>query len=1519
MKQFLLLLTFVALSYSTTFAQLSDGTIAPDFTVTDINGNTHHLYDLLDQGKTVYLDFFATWCGPCWNYHNTHAFKELWEAYGPPGTNQAFVMSIEGDANTNHACLFGPAGCVGGTQGNWVADTPYPIVESSTVRSLYQVSYYPTIYMICAADKKVYETGQLNMDGLWNARDYHCPPLAVNININNVLNVRCFGTNTGSIDITPSGGSQPYIYNWSNGSHTQDLVNIPAGVYTCTVTSNNGWTGITEPIAVEAPSGPLAVTVVGQTPLGCGVPATVSVEASGGWSSNYTYVWSHGQTGETVAMPTSGNYTVTVTDGNNCTKTKTVSVAPAVIPQGVIAPPPVITCNQPNIQLDATNSSSGDEYSYQWLASNGGNIVSGENTLTPVVNAAGTYTLLLTNNQTNCFDYTPAYVTANTTAPTANAGPAGTISCALPSTVLQGSGSTGQNYTYMWTASNGGNIASGGATLTPTVNAPGTYTLRVTNTANGCTQTSATTVTGNLPPSISTTNGVLTCVVNNVTLATTTNSNAPAFVWTGPNGYTSTAQSPSVGVSGTYNLVVTDTLSGCTNTATANVTTNTVAPGASATGGALTCTVNTVTLGGSSPDTTATFAWTGPNGFTSNLQNPTANAAGQYTLIVTSPANGCTSPANATVALNNTPPTASATTPGNLNCNTTQIQLNGTGSSQGANFTYLWSTTNGNIVSGAATMTPIVDAVGTYNLLVNNTENGCSSTVSTNVAQSAAVTAAIASQTNVSCNGTSNGAATAAPGGGNGAYSYAWSNGASTASVSNLSAGTYLVSITDGENCTASATVTITQPDVLAANATATAQTANGTNDGTASAAPTGGTSAYSYSWSNGGTTQTITGLAPGSYTVSVTDANGCAAVQTVTVNSFNCALSAAISGTNVTCFDTDNGTAAVSLIGAADPVAYEWSNGATTQSVANLAPGLYTVNVVDGNNCPASLNITVAEPPQLAANATSTHETALGANDGTATANPTGGTSGYSYAWDNGASTQTIDNLAPGNYTVTVTDANGCTSVQTVVVNSFNCAIAAETTVSNVTCAGAANGALTLALNGGTAPFTYLWSNGETTATISNLNGGNYTASVTDDNGCQLITSATVAEPAPYSPLTVETVSPVCPNDATGSATASISGGTAPYNFLWSNGQTSNMAVNLTAGNYGVTVTDQNGCHSSTSATLVSLDNVPPTVAVQNATVSLNASGEATVTLSALAAQIADNCGVASSTISPNNFNCSQLGQHQITVTVTDQSGLTATAVATVTVVDDLPPVVTCPASITRCADNAVVNYDAPLAVDNCLDNGGVWELKNGLPSGSHFPIGSTTQTYSYTDAGGNLGVCSFQVVVLAPAEFSNIAVTNDVNGQGVGAIDITIGGGTAPYLFKWTKDGEFVGDTEDLNGLSAGLYTVVITDANGCIIKRENIEVKNTVSVKEPAWLKGVRLQPNPTNGLTRIVFDQTIASPLEVSVIDATGRVLLTEISDNPSVVTLDCSSLPEGMYVVRFRTGAEVGVKKLMVSH
>ncbi|MCC7465821.1 MAG: HYR domain-containing protein, partial [Saprospiraceae bacterium] len=223
------------------------------------------------------------------------------------------------------------------------------------------------------------------------------------------------------------------------------------------------------------------------------------------------------------------------------------------------------------------------------------------------------------------------------------------------------------------------------------------------------------------------------------------------------------------------------------------------------------------------------------------------------------------------------------------------------------------------------------------------------------------------------------------------------------------------------------------------------------------------------------------------------------------------------------------------------------------------------------------------------------------------------------------------------------------------------------------------------------------------------------------------------------------------------------------------------------------------------------------------------------------------------------------------------------------------------------------------PIAEDNCLLAGnGQWFLA-GPPSGSEFPVGVTPVTYTYTDASGNSGACAFTVTVTSPVLFTNVQVNNDVNGQGAGSIDITIEGGTGPYQFVWTDEaGTVIGNTEDISGLGEGVYQVQVTDANDCVYAQLDIKLDNTVSIKEPTWLTGISIQPNPAQSYTNMVYGRPVAGTLAVVVIDATGRVLLTDISEQESVIRLDCTQLPGGVYTLRFRTGQEVGVKKLVIN-
>jgi gliding motility-associated-like protein len=433
------------------------------------------------------------------------------------------------------------------------------------------------------------------------------------------------------------------------------------------------------------------------------------------------------------------------------------------------------------------------------------------------------------------------------------------------------------------------------------------------------------------------------------------------------------------------------------------------------------------------------------------------------------------------------------------------------------------------------------------------------------------------------------------------------------------------VNVTDANNCPGSTTVTITQPSAALNVSVAASPTNCGANTGSVTATTTGGTAAYVYAWTpNAGSSGTISNLASGTYSVVVTDANGCTATGNATVNTNNGPSISVTNSSNVTCFGASNGSATVSATGGTGTLTYSWSPGGLTGATQNaLAPNTYTVTVTDGGGCTNSTTVNITSPTAISVTTSNVTPANCGVSNGAATIAVTGGTGTYTYNWlPTGGSGLTANSIPAGVYTVNVQDQNGCTASANVVVTNVGGPTVSISNTTNVSCFGGNNGSATVTAIGGTTPYTYAWTpSGGSGATATGLSAGTYVAAVTDASGC--ISSATATITAPTAIVITETITnDDCANLGSGQISAVASNGTAPYTYTWSN-STSGATISNLAGNtsYTVTVTDANGCAETETYPLGLLGNLnvvasgTPTSILQGETVQLSATGATTYT----------------------------------------------------------------------------------------------------------------------------------------------------------------------------------------------------------------------------------------------------------------------------------------------------------------
>lgn len=744
-------------------------------------------------------------------------------------------------------------------------------------------------------------------------------------------------------------------------------------------------------------------------------------------------------------------------------------------------------------------------------------------------------------------------------------------------------------YTYLWTGGQTTQIATGLCA--------GTYTVTVTD-AGSTTATATVTITQPtaLTSSVQSQTNVLCFGQCTGSATITTGGGTPgySYSWSPPGGTTVTITGL---CAATYTCTITDA-NGCTRTQSVTITqptaltssiqsqTNVLCFG-QCTGSA------TITAGGGTPG--YTYNWTPSGGTTVTATGLCANT---YTCTITD-ANGCTRTQTVTITQPASAISASASAT-NTGCTSSTGTTTVTASGGTGGLTYSWAP------GGQTSTTATGLGVGTYTVYVTDA-NGCTQTATTTVNATGGPTASIASSTNPLCNGQTTGTATGTATGGTSPYTYSWSNAQTGANATGLGTGTYTVYVTDANGCTSTQTVTITQPTVITASAVST-NTGCTVNNGTATVTASGGTGGLSYSWApSGGTGATATGLGAGTYTVYITDANGCIQTATTTVSTTNGPTASIASSADPLCNGGLTGTATATATGGTSPYTYSWSNSQTGATATGLSSGTYTVYVTDANGCTSTIIVTLTQPSAIIANAISTG-TNCGQSTGTATVTASGGTGTLTYSWaPSGGTGTTANNLAAGVYTVYVTDANGCTQTATATVANTNGPTVSVASSSDPLCNGGTNGNATVSVTGGTSPYTYLWSNAQTNAMATGLGAGTYTVTVTDASGCTNVITVTIAQPNAIVPNATATNATCGNND--GTATTAAIGGTGTLTYFWNpTSQTTATATGLSAGTYTLTVTDANNC-TQTAIVVVGTSGGPTATVSSSVTITQGAS----------------------------------------------------------------------------------------------------------------------------------------------------------------------------------------------------------------------------------------------------------------------------------------------------------------------
>lgn len=1224
-----------------------------------------------------------------------------------------------------------------------------------------------------------------------------------------VTDVVCYGDTTGAVDITLSGGNPPYTFAWSvymaknsvqSGKAgaigslfppTEDLVNVPSGYYQVDIMDSSGCTFVNNFYV----NGPLMFEVY-TNPVnpGCGSSnGSISTNVINGVPP-YAYYWSDSSVNDSITGIGAGNYFLTVTDSSGC-----LAFAQQVLSDST---GPIVSFESMNVTCYGLSDGSAIVYASGGTAAITRLWSTGDTSQAVNNLSAGIYYVTVSNGACSSIGtieiFQPEEIIIDLFADP--------VACHGDSNGYISSTVTGAfQALYNWSDSTSGTYAFGLH--------PGMYYLTVTDMGTSCTAVDSAYVAE--PPAININNISFTDVTckgnNDGTITIDADAGGYGLIYSLiAEGYVPDSIFTDLSASD-YNVYIKfDTLFNCTF-------------------------VSPVISIIEPPFVSGSYS----------IQNISCYGAGDAVITI-SPAGG-TAP-------------------------------------------YTFSIDNGATFVADSVFTGL--GSGNYTIKISDA-NSCSMKIGEPYLSEPADVMINLGGSSLNCSGDQDGYVNMAVYGGFPPYSFLWSNNDTLQNISNLPGGTYTVTVSDNHNCQYIGSAVVFEPAQLILNTVATNVTCQGLADGMIDLTATGGTIPYTYNISglqsqSGAGTVSFGPVAPGTYSITVYDANVCMVYDGVSITEPTAPLSLAVTSTDITCYAINNGKGFASANGGTVPYTFYWSNAVTGDSITGLAPGAYQITVNDANGCTLSDSIIVNEPAALVLDSLITsNPSCYGASDGYIIAYSSGGTGPHVFTIDNinFQVTGLFDTLADGAYFISVVDANNCTLNIPETTLMQPAELFTALSVTNPACYGEATGSITANVTGGTAPYTYQWganAGNATTQNVSGLPAGVYHVTVTDFNNCTKTDSAVLTQPS--APLVSSSygVDLTCNQYQNGKVFGLASGGTAPYSFYWSTDVNADSLVNQPAGVYYLTVTDYNGCTTGDTVSITEpaalvIDTFmvtnPSCFGSSDGSIEVFASG-GTGTLQYTSDSISFyptglfnglSAGVYSIEVIDQN-NCyinipvqtlSQPALLTTMITVVDPgcSG-EATGSATVSagggspsytylwdsgtgyqttsLADNLPAgiffvtvsdshnctkvdsaVLSEPALLTASVTKADVScFGACNGTVTITAGGGTMPYNYNISGGQYASLCAGVYNYTVTDA----NACMFTGIInISEPEIISLSASSTVSSCNVcsGTINITAGGGTTPYLFAYPGVSQPTGYFENL---CTGTYSITVTDVNGC-----------------------------------------------------------------------------------------------------